>query len=52
MGFYSGNVLKLKEDLQILKPTLFPSVPRLLNKFYDAMQKGINALEGAKKSLA
>ena len=34
-GIYNGNVLKLKEDLAILKPNLFASVPRLFNKFYD-----------------
>jgi long-chain acyl-CoA synthetase len=52
MGFYSGDVLKLKEDLQVLKPTLFPSVPRLLNKFFDAMHKNINILPTRKKNLA
>mmetsp|Transcript_24508 Transcript_24508/g.38010 ORF Transcript_24508/g.38010 Transcript_24508/m.38010 type:complete len:382 (-) Transcript_24508:409-1554(-) len=31
---YGGNVLKLVEDIQILKPTYFPSVPRLLNRIY------------------
>jgi long-chain acyl-CoA synthetase len=34
IGFFGGNVLKLTEDMQILKPTLFPSVPRLYNKIY------------------
>jgi len=36
--FYSGNVLKLKDDLAEVKPTIFPSVPRLFNKFYDIMK--------------
>mmetsp|Transcript_4333 Transcript_4333/g.4101 ORF Transcript_4333/g.4101 Transcript_4333/m.4101 type:complete len:93 (+) Transcript_4333:763-1041(+) len=35
VGFYGGEVLKIMEDLAILKPTLFVSVPRLLNKVYD-----------------
>lgn len=34
-GLFNGNVLKLKDDLAILKPTIFASVPRLYNKFYD-----------------
>lgn len=34
IGFYGGDVLKLKDDLALLKPTLFVSVPRLYNKFY------------------
>jgi long-chain acyl-CoA synthetase len=36
-GFYQGDVQKLAEDLSILKPTIFPCVPRLLNRFYDIM---------------
>lgn len=39
VGFYSGDVLKLKEDLAELKPTVFPSVPRLYNRFYDGINK-------------
>ena len=35
VGFYGGNVLKLTDDCQVLKPTFFPSVPRLFNKIYD-----------------
>lgn len=34
-GFYSGDILKLMDDIQALKPTIFPSVPRLFNKMYD-----------------
>lgn len=34
IGFFGGNVLKLTEDMGVLKPTLFPSVPRLYNKIY------------------
>jgi len=37
-GFFQGDVLKLKEDLAVLRPTVFASVPRLYNRFYDAMQ--------------
>jgi long-chain acyl-CoA synthetase len=35
IGIYNGDVLKLTEDLAILKPTVFASVPRLFNKFYQ-----------------
>ena len=35
VGFFGGNLLKIIDDLQLLKPTIFPSVPRLLNKVYD-----------------
>jgi long-chain acyl-CoA synthetase len=39
VGIYSGDIKKLKDDLQALKPTFFPSVPRFFNKVYNAMQK-------------
>ena len=35
IGYYCGDVLKLTDDCQALKPTLFPSVPRLYSKIYD-----------------
>ena len=37
VGVYSGDVKKLKFDMQELKPTIFPSVPRLLNKIFDGI---------------
>lgn len=41
IAVFSGDVRNLKDDLQIIKPTLFLSVPRLYNKFYDTIQSGI-----------
>lgn len=35
IGFFQGDVKKLIGDVQELKPTLFVSVPRLLNRVYD-----------------
>ena len=35
VGFFQGDVKLLIEDMQALKPTLFASVPRLLNRVYD-----------------
>jgi len=43
--------LKIKEDLAVLKPTIMVSVPRLYNRFYDAMQAKINELTGMKRTL-
>ena len=37
MGFYSGDVTKLTEDAQVLKPTFFPSVPRLYNRIFGLL---------------
>ncbi|KAF8509544.1 acetyl-CoA synthetase-like protein [Gautieria morchelliformis] len=36
VGYFTGDTLRILEDAQILKPTAFPSVPRLLNKIYQA----------------
>lgn len=52
IGFYSGDVLKLKDDLQTLHPTIFASVPRVFDKFYDTMKKNIENLQGFKGKLA
>lgn len=53
IGFYSGDVLRLKNDLQELKPTIFISVPRLYNKFYETMWEGIiKQPDGIKKKMA
>jgi len=35
IGYYAGDVNKLTDDCQVLKPTLFPSVPRLFNRIFD-----------------
>ena len=37
IGIFQGDILKLKDDLRILQPTLFCSVPRLYNKMHDKM---------------
>lgn len=35
VGFYSGDIKKLAEDMKALRPTVMPAVPRLLNRIYD-----------------
>jgi len=50
-GLWQGNPLKLKEDLAELKPSLFPSVPRLYQRFYDLIQSKFRDATGLKKSL-
>lgn len=37
VGFFRGDVTKLLEDVQELRPTVFPSVPRLFNRIYDKL---------------
>jgi long-chain acyl-CoA synthetase len=41
IGFFGGNVHKITDDLMLLKPTIFPSVPRLLNKVYEKVLAGV-----------
>lgn len=38
VGFFRGNVKTLVSDIQELKPTVFVSVPRLLNRIYDKVK--------------
>ena len=35
VGFYQGDIRLLMDDIATLKPTVFPTVPRLLNRMYD-----------------
>jgi long-chain acyl-CoA synthetase len=51
-GIFAGDVMKLKDDLGLLKPTVFVSVPRLFNKFYDQIKGRLSDLTGCKSSLA
>ena len=41
IGFYRGDVKLLIEDIQALRPTAFVSVPRLLNRVYDKVGRGV-----------
>lgn len=47
-GFFAGNVIKLTEDIQVLKPTMFPSVPRLYNRIYGKLKAKIDEATGIK----
>ena len=49
INLFGGNVRKLKDDLAFFKPTIFISVPRLYNRFYDVMQSKIKETEGTMK---
>lgn len=41
IGFFQGDVRKLMDDIKELQPTVFPCVPRLLNRFYDKVQSNV-----------
>uniref|UniRef100_A0A8C3LAY0 Arachidonate--CoA ligase n=1 Tax=Chrysolophus pictus TaxID=9089 RepID=A0A8C3LAY0_CHRPC len=42
VGFFQGDIKLLTDDMKTLKPTIFPVVPRLLNRIYDRIQSGAN----------
>ncbi|KAK2164222.1 hypothetical protein LSH36_67g01021 [Paralvinella palmiformis] len=41
IGFFRGDIRQLTDDMQALKPTIFPTVPRLLNRIYDKVLLGV-----------
>ena len=43
IGFYRGDIKLLIDDIQALRPTLFVSVPRLLNRIYDKVEQPCRA---------
>lgn len=51
VGYFQGDSRKILEDLTVLRPTLFPSVPRLYNKIYDKVTQGALGAGGIKASL-
>uniref|UniRef100_A0A668B059 Long-chain-fatty-acid--CoA ligase n=1 Tax=Myripristis murdjan TaxID=586833 RepID=A0A668B059_9TELE len=38
IGFYQGDIRLLSDDMKALRPTIFPVVPRLLNRMYDKVR--------------
>jgi len=51
IGFFRGDIRLLFDDIMILKPTIFPSVPRLFNRLYDKVTQAIKSGGGLKQSL-
>lgn len=51
VGYYSGDPLKLLDDLKELQPTYFPSVPRLFNRIYDKIQSGLKDKSAIQQNL-
>ncbi|XP_023247364.1 long-chain-fatty-acid--CoA ligase 5 isoform X2 [Copidosoma floridanum] len=42
VGFFSGDIKTLSDDMKILKPTVMPAVPRLLNRLYDKIRQELD----------
>ncbi|KAM4576446.1 long-chain-fatty-acid--CoA ligase 1 isoform 1-T1 [Odontesthes bonariensis] len=43
VGFYQGDISLLMDDIKTLKPTLFPVVPRILNRIYDKIMGSVTS---------
>uniref|UniRef100_F1KXI1 Long-chain-fatty-acid--CoA ligase n=1 Tax=Ascaris suum TaxID=6253 RepID=F1KXI1_ASCSU len=42
VGFFSGDIRRLPEDIKELRPTVIPLVPRVLNRIYDKVMSEVN----------
>lgn len=51
IGYYHGDPLKLIEDCQALRPTVFATVPRVYNKIHAAIKARMDEATGCKRLL-
>lgn len=42
IGFFQRDIKLLFDDIKVLKPTIFPTVPRLLNRIYDKINADVS----------
>lgn len=52
IGYFHGNIVELVDDLKILKPTGFMSVPRLYSRFGNAIRASTTEQPGFKGALS
>ena len=52
IGYFHGDILSLVDDLKMLRPTVFTSVPRLYNRFSGAIRAATTQQVGVKGALA
>ncbi|KAH8888195.1 long-chain fatty acid CoA ligase-like protein [Thozetella sp. PMI_491] len=52
IGYFHGDVTALVEDMKLLKPAAFMSVPRLFNRFNTAIQAATVEADGFKGALS
>jgi long-chain acyl-CoA synthetase len=50
--YFAETMASVARDLQRVKPTVMTGVPRAWEKFYGAIQDGLNKLTGVRKTLA
>ncbi|PAV73712.1 hypothetical protein WR25_04638 [Diploscapter pachys] len=51
IGYFSGNIQTLADDIQAIRPTIFPTVPRILNRLYDSVQAKLKAADPVSRAL-
>jgi long-chain acyl-CoA synthetase len=52
IGYFHGNILELVDDLKLLRPTTFTSVPRLFNRFGGVIKSQTIEATGFKGTLS
>ena len=52
IGYFHGNILELVDDMKLLRPTLFNSVPRLFNRFGGVIKANTIQQSGFKGALS
>lgn len=48
---YFAHVQTLADDIQAIRPTIFPTVPRILNRLYDSVQAKLKAADPVSRAL-
>ncbi|CAI8013955.1 Long-chain-fatty-acid--CoA ligase 5 [Geodia barretti] len=51
IAFFGGDIKRLVNDIQVVRPTIFVSVPRLLNRIYDKITAATAQASIVKKTL-
>lgn len=52
IGYFHGNPLELIDDLKLIRPTIFTSVPRLLNRIGSSIKAATIEQQGVKGALS
>ncbi|KAH0537156.1 hypothetical protein FGG08_006026 [Glutinoglossum americanum] len=52
VGYFHGNILELVDDLKLIRPTTFVSVPRLYNRFGTLIRAGTVEQPGIKGAMS
>lgn len=42
VGYFTGDIKRLSDDMKALRPTITPAVPRLLNRIYDKVMSEVS----------